>query len=625
MDTTAELLLRFEGWTRRVPLGKTALVLGRSSDCDVPLPDPALSRRHCRIVPGEAGGWLVEDLGSRAGTFLGGVPLTGSTPLRPGEPLLMGSTQVRLQLQPSGPSVLSGDSERDTRNVQLLLQTVGDLHGTEDTAELLRTIVDRAIRIAGGERGALLLPGSGGVLEAAIARDAAGGDLPPEQALTRALPARALHSGRAVVLTDSEAPGSAATQSVLQGGLRSVLCAPLPGADGQAGVLYVDSSQPAEDFGPGDLAAFEALAAHSALALERARLREARERRLLEERQRLVTENADLRRRLASPPPIGESPVMRQALELVQRFARTDATVCLTGETGTGKEVIARHLHASSLRSSGPFVVIDCGAIPAGLIESELFGHAAGAFTGAGAARKGLFREANGGTVFLDEVGELPLELQTRLLRVLQERTVQPVGSAERVPIDVRVLCATHRDLRQRVAEGTFREDLYYRISVLTVPIPPLRERGGDVLLLARHFLQRFAADYVVGVTGFTREAAEALAAHPWPGNVRELEHCIQRAVLLATPPFVTRKDIGLGEEPDGAPGAPAERELAFPGLQEARAAATERFERAYLEEALQRAGGKMAEAAALAGVSRQLLRRLLRRHGIDRRHYIED
>jgi transcriptional regulator with GAF, ATPase, and Fis domain len=618
-EAAAELVIRFDGWTRRVPLGAAPVVLGRSGDCDVSLPDPKLSRRHCRIAPAESG-WLVEDLDSRAGTFLGGVRLEGPAAWRPGEELQIGTT--RLQLKPAGASVLSGDPLRDERNVEVLLKTIGELHGTEGTAEVLRTIVDRAILVAGGDRGALLLTGPGGSLEVAVARRSGGRELPPEQVLTRSIPDRALETGRAVLLTDVEEPAQRqeTPESVLRSGLRSVLCVPLPGPDGRLGVLYVDGSRPAEDFGPADLAAFEALAAHGALAIERARLREERERRQEETRQRLEAENAALKTQLQAPSPIGESPAMRQAVELVRRFAPSDATVCLTGETGTGKEVIARHLHSVSLRASGPFVVVDCGSIPAGLIESELFGHEERAFTGAGAARKGLFREADGGTVFLDEIGELPLDLQTRLLRVLQERTVQPVGGSTRVPVDVRVVCATNRDLGQRVSDGAFRQDLYYRISVLTVAIPPLRDRGDDVLLLARHFLARFAAAYGIGVTGFTREAVEALYAHAWPGNVRELEHRVQRAVLLASPPFVTRRDLGLGGEGPAGAEAPAERDLALPPLPEARELANLRFERAYLEEALQRADGKVVEAAALAGVSQQLFRRLLKRHEIDRR-----
>jgi DNA-binding NtrC family response regulator len=313
---------------------------------------------------------------------------------------------------------------------------------------------------------------------------------------------------------------------------------------------------------------------------------------------------------------------MRPVLEFVERLAPSEATVCLIGETGSGKEVLARHLHRCSLRAGGPFVVVDCGAIPEGLVESELFGHAKGAYTGASEARPGRFREADGGTVFLDEIGELPLAAQTRLLRVLQERTVQPVGSPGRVPTDVRIVCATHRDLERDVHEGRFRQDLYYRVSAFTVVVPPLRERGEDVLLLAQRFLTRFAAMYGTAVTGFTREAMEAMLAHGWPGNVRELENRVQRAAVFARPPAATRRDLGLAGGPADDGAAPAEADLVLTPLQEARSEASERFERAYLHEALRRAGGNVSHAAALAGVSRQLFQRLLRRHGIDRRLY---
>ena len=613
---TAELLIRFEGWTRVQPLGQEPVVLGRSADCDLPLPDPKLSRRHCRValVPG---GWAVEDLGSRAGSTLAGVPLQESTLWPPGAELQIGST--RLRLRPAGASVLSGDPVRDERNVALLLETVGDLHGTEKTGELLRTIVDRAILVAGGDRGALLLAGPDARLEVAVARSFGGHDLPRAQALTRSIPTRALETGRAVLLRNAAEPAETAEapESVLESGLGSVLCVPLHGPDGRLGVLYVDGKRPVDDFGTADLAAFEALAAHGALAIERAQLREQREQRAEDERRRLAAENDALKNQLRAPVPLGDSPAMRGALDLLRRFAPSDATVCLTGETGAGKEVVARHLHALSPRAAGPFVVIDCGAIPAGLIESELFGHEERAFTGAGAARRGLFREAEGGTVLLDEIGELPLDLQTRLLRVLQEHAVQPVGGPSRVPVDVRVLCATNRDLAQAVTEGSFRPDLYYRVSVLTVPIPPLRERGDDVLLLATHFLKKFSAGPSEGATGFTREAIDALYEYQWPGNVRELEHRVQRAVLLATPPFVTRRDLGLASPGDDAP---AEDSLDLPSLPEAREKANQRFERAYLQQALQQAGGKVPEAAARAGVSQQLFRRLLKRHQIDRR-----
>jgi transcriptional regulator with GAF, ATPase, and Fis domain len=616
-----ELVLENEGWTRRVPLGDRPLVLGRSSECDVQLPDPKLSRRHCRIAPGEAG-WLVEDLGSSIGTFLDGRQLRGRASIAPGQRLRIGSMEARLERRPA----LGLETGRDSRNAEILLRTLEDLYGLEDLGELLRAIVDRAVELCGADRGALLLAGAQGALEAGVARDAAGRDLPAEQELTRSLPGLALRSGHAVVRTDTEAPGQrdGTPESVVREALRSVVCAPLPGGDRPVGVLYVDSHRAAEEFGPAELALFEALAVHGALAIERAQWREEREDRQRELRQRLEAENAALRAQIGADVPIGQSPAMLSALDLLRRVAPTDASVCLTGETGTGKEVLARWLHRLSPRAEKPFVVVDCGAIPEGLIESELFGHEKGAFTGAAAASEGRFREAEGGTVFLDEVGELPLLLQTRLLRVLQERTIQPVGARGRVPLDVRIVCATHRDLERRVEEGQFRQDLYYRLGVVTVRVPPLRERSGDVLLLAQHFLSRFAVGYHTAVNGFTREAQEALVSHSWPGNVRELENRVQRAVLLARPPCVTCGDLSLSAE-GAPPSGPAEEELPFPELPAARAEATERFERAYLEEALRRSRGQAAEAIRLSGISKQMFYRLLQKHGIDRRRFVEE
>jgi DNA-binding NtrC family response regulator len=387
-------------------------------------------------------------------------------------------------------------------------------------------------------------------------------------------------------------------------------------------VLYIDSRRPAQAFGPAELAVLEALAVQGALAIERARLHEAEAQRERLERKELRAENAALRARLGDVEPVGESESMRRVLDLLRRVAPSSATVCLLGETGTGKEVLARWLHRLSQRASGPFIAVDCGAIPEGLIESELFGHERGAFTGATASREGLFRQAHGGTVFLDEIAELPAALQTRLLRVLQERSVQPVGGSARVPVDVRVVCATHRSLEKRVAEGLFREDLYYRIAVLPVTVPPLRDRGEDVLLLARLFVRRMAEAQGSAVTGFTREALEAMLAHRWPGNVRELENCVQRAALLAQPPYATQADLGLGGSVVDAPAAPGETELPLPPLQEARARASERFERAYLESALERTRGNVSQAAALAEVSNQLFWRLIRKHGVERQRF---
>ncbi len=241
---------------------------------------------------------------------------------------------------------------------------------------------------------------------------------------------------------------------------------------------------------------------------------------------------------------IGKSLEMRKHFELVDRVATTDATVLITGESGTGKELVARALHRRSKRASGPFVAINCAAMPEALLESELFGHAKGAFTDARTSRVGLFVQASGGTLFLDEIGELPIGMQAKLLRALQDRKVRPLGGDNEVSFDARLVAATNRDLETAVEERRFREDLFYRLNVINIALPPLRARGGDVLLIAQHLIERFARAFDKPVTGLTAEAAQRLVDYAWPGNVRELSNCIERATALARFAQITVEDL---------------------------------------------------------------------------------
>jgi two-component system response regulator HydG len=241
---------------------------------------------------------------------------------------------------------------------------------------------------------------------------------------------------------------------------------------------------------------------------------------------------------------VGTSEAMRNVRSLLDRIADADVSVLLSGESGTGKEVVARTLHARGPRAKGPFVAVNCAAVPEGLLESELFGHVRGAFTDAREARAGLLQQAHGGTLFLDEIGDMPLAVQPKILRVLQERTVRPVGATHETPIDVRLIAATNRDLEEAIEERRFREDLYFRINVVQVPLPPLRARGGDVLLLAAHFLSRFAERAKKSVVGISAPAAERMTAYSWPGNVRELQNCIERAVALTQNDHIAMDDL---------------------------------------------------------------------------------
>ena len=241
---------------------------------------------------------------------------------------------------------------------------------------------------------------------------------------------------------------------------------------------------------------------------------------------------------------VGESPAVRKVIDLVDRMRDSEATALITGESGTGKELVARAIHQSSPRASGRFVPVNCAAVPANLLESELFGHTRGAFTDAKRARDGLFLQASGGTLFLDEIGELPLEMQPKLLRALEEGKVRPLGSDTTVDVDVRVVAATNRDLESDVEEGRFREDLFYRVNVVTLHVPPLRARGNDILLLAQHFLNKVVRTTPKEVTGFSGPAAQRLLDYEWPGNVRELQNCIERAVALTQFEQITVEDL---------------------------------------------------------------------------------
>ncbi len=305
---------------------------------------------------------------------------------------------------------------------------------------------------------------------------------------------------------------------------------------------------------------------------------------------------------------VGASSQMQDVFAAIRKVASSEAPVLIEGESGTGKELAARAVHRLSRRSKKPFVAINCGAIPENLLESELFGHEKGAFTGAHAQRPGQIETAQGGTLFLDEIGELPLALQVKLLRFLQEGTIQRVGGRKEIMVDVRVLAATNVELERAMSEGRFREDLYYRIAVVTVRMPNLQERQGDVLLLAKVFLDRYAADNRKKITGFTAKALQSLETHAWPGNVREIENRVRRAVIMAEKSQISPADLGLASGYERYEGM---------SLREAR----EALERELVERALARNQGNVSRASAELEVSRPTLYELMDKLGIERKH----
>ena len=341
------------------------------------------------------------------------------------------------------------------------------------------------------------------------------------------------------------------------------------------------------------------------------------------EHTRLAAENRELRDYLRENPPglLGSSEKMRELVEMVHTVAPTEATVLITGESGTGKERVARAIQEASARRDRPFVTVNCAALNESLLESELFGHEKGAFTGADKRREGRFRQADGGTLFLDEIGELPLMLQAKLLRALQQGEVQRVGSDTPIIVDVRVIAATNRELREEVAAGRFREDLYYRLNVIGVEVPPLREREEDIPLLATAFLERFALTNRKDIKGFTPQAMDMLLKYSWPGNVRELENAVERAVILCLGDYVTERELPMavsrlseGEHPEEADS----RENFVLSPADGGSMTLDELERAAILRTLQETGDNKSEAARRLGITRATLHNKLRRYDME-------
>jgi DNA-binding NtrC family response regulator len=344
---------------------------------------------------------------------------------------------------------------------------------------------------------------------------------------------------------------------------------------------------------------------------------------------RLKRRNAELEAVLDSGDAfsglIGTSAPMRQVYRLIDTVAPSDATVLIVGESGTGKELTARAIHDRSTRRQKPFIAVNCSELNDSLLESELFGHVRGAFTGADVARKGLFEAAEGGTIFLDEIGHMSTSVQTRLLRVLQEREVRRVGSSDPIGVDVRVVAATNANLQQAVEAGTFRLDLFYRLNVVDISLPPLRERTDDIAVIATHLAKRYALKSRKRIAGFTPEALAVMQAHNWPGNVRELDNVVQRAVLMASSERIEPADMPLtAVRADMRPKRPTTTQTPAPDFEEEGQTYSEMrknllrtFERQYLESLMQRAGDNLSEAARLSGIDRTNLRRMLKEHGL--------
>ncbi|MBC6951938.1 GAF domain-containing protein, partial [candidate division KSB1 bacterium] len=395
-----------------------------------------------------------------------------------------------------------------------------------------------------------------------------------------------LQRGEAVISYDAQADEQwRNSESIILNRIQSVACVPLAIKQKPIGVIYLDSIQQRSGFTETSVPFLNAFANQAAIAIENAQLYEA-----LREENRHLRKQA--RESSAFEGIIGQSPKMKHVFDMMNSVLDSDATVLIQGESGTGKELVARALHYNGSRRDKPFIALFCGSLPETLLESELFGHKKGAFTGAIADKKGLFESAHGGTFFLDEIGDLSPNIQTQLLRVLQEGEIKRVGENQVRKVDVRIIAATNKNLAEAVKKSEFREDLYYRLNVINLFMPPLRQRAKDVPLLAHHFLRKYAVKNRKEIAGFTPEALDLLTGYSWPGNVRELENTVERAVVLAKGTYLSTEDLRLQE---------AARELFLP-----QGMTLEEMERRLVEKTLDEVDNNITHAADRLGVSRR-------------------
>ena len=448
-------------------------------------------------------------------------------------------------------------------------------HGSVD--EVLEALMDGVVEITGAAKGFLILfEDETPIIKVArnLRRENLGSGA---DQLSDSIVAQVVATRAAIIVSDAQNHDKFSNaQSVINLKLNSVMCAPLMNKQQLLGLIYLGNDTVRGLFEGAMLELLKVFAAQASLIVQNALL-------LDELKLRNVTLSRELEQQRFGEI-IGSSPAMERVFRKVEKVAATEVSVLVGGETGTGKELIAREIHRRSQRKDGPFITVNCGAIPETLMESEFFGHVKGAFTGADSTRPGKFQAANGGTIFLDEIGEMPLSLQVKLLRVLQEHQIVKVGATKTETLDIRVVAATNRNLEEEIRRGTFREDLYYRLNVIHIDLPQLRDRGEDTLLLAKYLLKRYAEEFGTPVKGFSPGAAAAIRKYAWPGNVRELENRIKKAVILCDGSMLGQEDLDLGGE---------SMAQVLP-LAEAR----EQFQKAYILETLEKNGGNRAKTA---------------------------
>jgi transcriptional regulator with GAF, ATPase, and Fis domain len=610
-----------------IPLSEGEVTIGREASNGIAVVDPSVSRKHC-LLSEQDGRFRVRDLDSRNGTLVNGAAVEEQG-LQHGDEIAAGDSSFLFLLEdeditaaasrvefedaqataettiihPRDVVYLQPDrllrelpaTSRVARNLNALLKISQIVHAIRDLNDLQGQLLDLIFEVVPAGRGAILLADrEGHEFNSMFARMRQAGQSQLVK-VSRTVARQVLEQG--IAMLGSDVPSSnelREVESLAASQVRSLLCVPLIVFQRVIGCIYLDSDSLSNRLNEEHLQLVTAIAGISAVALENAR----RLHWLEQENERLTVEISQER------SLVGEGARMKEVYQFLKRVAPTDSTVLIEGESGTGKELAARALHRNSPRSSKPFVAINCSAIPEALLESDLFGHERGAFTGAASLKKGRLEVADGGVVFLDEVGELAPTLQVKLLRVLQEREFERVGGTHPIKVDIRLIAATNSNLEQAIREGSFRQDFYYRLAVLKITMPTLRDRSEDIPMLVRHLVQKHAKRCKVKPRPVSREALSLLRNYDWPGNVRELENAIERALVLGSSDMILPED--LPESLLERPSAPEMTEAKYH-------AAVKELKRRLILDAVEQTQGSYADAARVLGVHPNYLHRLIR------------
>lgn len=594
-------------------INEEPLVIGRETAADLCIADASVSRRHSMIEKKE-NGFVITDLESLNGTFVNDLPVK-SRLLEHGDRVRIGDSQFLFLTHDADvmskssdvtldeAQVISGSTvqfrfdhavnlmARDLSALMKVSTTINSIRGLDD---LLQRLLELLFEVVPAQRGAILLTDEGSFETSLVfGLDRAHGK---DQAVnvSRTIVQQVLRDGVALLANDGASKSTLASDSLALSRAHSVMCVPLLIFGRKLGALYLDTTLARDQFNREHLQLVAAIAGISAVAIENARQFEW----LATEHERLLSD-VNIEHNM-----IGESAAMQRVYHFISKVAPTDATVLISGESGTGKELAARAIHRNSKRSQKPFMAVNCAALNESLLESELFGHEKGSFTGALAQKKGRLEIADGGTIFLDEIAELTPSLQVKLLRVLQEREFERVGGTVTINVDLRVIAATNKNLEEAIEAGAFRQDLYYRLNVVSLEMPALRDRREDIMLLANYFADKYGARCNRKLKGFAPETRNCLKSYDWPGNVRELENTIERAVVLGTTEWILPEDL---------PEALLERKVMAEGSVTTYHEAVVQNKRQIILRAIEQAQNNHAEAARLLGIHPNYLQRLIR------------